>query len=95
MLLERGRNIENVAGDGRTPLTHAAADNQREIVELLLEFGAKVNVQDDCSCTPLALAVYNYASADVIRLLLDNKADIYQTDNTGMNAFDEAQQGAA
>ncbi|GKZ32558.1 hypothetical protein AbraIFM66950_002049 [Aspergillus brasiliensis] len=92
LLLDRGGYIENVAGDGRTPLTHASSDNQKEMVELLLKYGAKVNVQDDCGCTPLTLAVYNYASEEIIRLLLDNKADIYQTDNNGMNAFDEARQ---
>ncbi|KAI2820682.1 hypothetical protein CBS115989_3518 [Aspergillus niger] len=92
LLLDRGGYIDNVAGDGRTPLTHASSDNQKEMVELLLNYGARVNVQDDCGCTPLTLAVYNYASVDIIRLLLDNKADIYQTDNNGMNALDEAHQ---
>ncbi|XRM37598.1 hypothetical protein ABZX51_001062 [Aspergillus tubingensis] len=92
LLLDRGGYIDNVAGDGRTPLTHASADDQKEMVELLLNYGARVNVQDDCGCTPLTLAVYNYASVDIIRLLLDNGADIYQTDNNGANAFDEARQ---
>ncbi|GFN14941.1 ankyrin repeat domain-containing protein [Aspergillus tubingensis] len=92
LLIEKGGDIESAAGDGRTPLTYAAIDNNEEMVELLLEHGANVNSADACGYTPLMLAVRSFASEQVIRLLLDNKANIHRVNNSGMTAFDEARE---
>lgn len=42
---------------GRTPLTHAVAENKPEMVELLIQRGADIRLADECGWTPITRAV--------------------------------------
>ncbi len=54
----------------RTPLHHAAAKNQPETVQLLLDLGAEANATDLTGGTPLVAAALANADAGVVSLLL-------------------------
>ena len=58
-----------------TPLTYAAKYNNRDIVEFLIEKGAKVNKADDEDVTPLYNAII-YNNIDIVKLLVENGADV-------------------
>jgi ankyrin repeat protein len=61
---------------GWTALLMAAPFGPPEMIRTLLDAGAKVNVQDYRSFTPLMLAAANdHANPEVVKLLLANKAD--------------------
>lgn len=53
-----------------TPLHRAAAENNADIVNVLIEAGAHVNVRDDDSYTPLHVAIMAGAG-DVVKILLE------------------------
>ena len=58
-VLDRG-NLDNAYGRARQILLHqAAAGDQHDLVRLLIEKGAKVNVKDALGQTPLDLATSN------------------------------------
>ena len=40
------RPVSQVDSDGRTPLFWAAARGHREVIELLLDHGARINARD-------------------------------------------------
>jgi len=63
--------------DGVTPLHTAAHEGHTEVVKLLLEKNADVNVgcAYDSGLTPLHLAAFN-GYTEVVKLLLDNNADV-------------------
>ncbi|XP_014680798.1 PREDICTED: BRCA1-associated RING domain protein 1-like [Priapulus caudatus] len=75
LLLDNGAkpNVCNT-NDGRTPLHHACAEGHREVVEVLLQYGAGVNLPDNTGLSPLQLARAR-DHTDCIRLLLDHGAD--------------------
>jgi ankyrin repeat protein len=82
MLLDRGLDIDarnsdgNEAWQGQTLLHHAAFDrNGESMVRLLLERGAKIDLQTAAGYRPLHMAVTGRSLA-TIRLLLDAGADI-------------------
>jgi len=54
----------------RSPLHHAAAKNQPDIVKLLLEFGADPNARDATGATALTTAILERAEASVVSALL-------------------------
>ncbi|KLJ06560.1 hypothetical protein EMPG_10037 [Blastomyces silverae] len=60
---------------GRTPLFWAATRGHRDVVELLLEHGAKINSKDRDKLTALHIAVTG-EHKDVVSLLLDRSARI-------------------
>ena len=60
----------------RTPLHHAAAKNQAEVVRLLLAFGADPNATDLTGATPLVTAAQENADGGVAALLIDAGARI-------------------
>jgi len=78
-LIESGANVNAVdAHFGRTPLhkicDHAGLDGERkEIAELLLDKGAKVDVKDSTGKTPLALALES-RNDDAVKLLRERGA---------------------
>ena len=57
-----------------------------EIVKLLLENGAEVNVADRDGWTTLMKACFN-GSTDTVELLLDGGADVHAQNRDGMTAF--------
>lgn len=58
----------------------AALNNQARAVRLLIENGADSNSVDDQKCTPLHLAAKK-GFPDVVQILFDSDANIYQVDN--------------
>ena len=68
--------------DGATPLYIAAQEDQLDVVQLLLNNGAKVNLAMNDGRTPLWVAAEN-GQLDVAKLLLDRGADINLANTNG------------
>ena len=58
-LLEQGCDIERATLDGHTALHYVAMGGSLEVSELLLRFGAKLDVRDKKGNTPADLATQN------------------------------------
>lgn len=90
--LKRGLNTENIDiqhdTNGYTLLCFAAANNQGDIVELLLENKAEVNTQTkEFGYSPLMLAVLNEHESVVDLLLKQPQIDLSLMDYKGNNAL--------
>lgn len=83
-MLACGASLNAVDGEGYYPIHLAATRSTREMIELLLASGAKVNERSTITGeSPLHLAaIYNKDPA-VIRTLLEHGADRNQTNNAG------------
>lgn len=66
----------------RTPLMLAAERENEDIVRLLLDNGANVNMANFCGYTPLIFAT-EQGNEHIIRLLLERGADASQMDQSG------------
>src|SRR6266702_3376122 len=80
MLLDHQADVNSRNGDGQAPLhllskreTSRDEDDGRDLVKLLLEWGANVNEQDKNNATPLDVAS-DYKNPEIIRVLLDHSA---------------------
>lgn len=60
--------------EGRTPLHTACSDGSLDIIKLLLEKGAGINIQDYYGRTPLCDAC-SFGRGDIVSFLLDEGAD--------------------
>ena len=83
MLLDRGTDINVRNNIGSTPLHEAAQNEEPAVTKLLLNRGADVNAMTDTGQTPLRIAVHLAAgwsmeNTQVIELLLDHGADVYE-----------------
>jgi ankyrin repeat protein len=76
---------------GRTPLHLAATHCRINVVLLLLDKGAKINVKAAGGATPLDLAAQE-GCADVVNLLLVKGAKVNTRDDQGRTALDRAVQ---
>jgi len=105
MLLAKGANVNAVSKTqdlpriqtgtvefgGWTPLLMAVPFGPPELIRTLLDAGAKVNVQDYRSFTPLMLAAANdHANPEVVKLLLVHNADTQIKGRAGETASDWA-----
>ncbi|KAG7124922.1 Ankyrin repeat domain-containing protein 50 like [Verticillium longisporum] len=81
--LEHGVNVDVTDEDGRTPLSHAAGNNNIEIATLLLGKGADVNSRDNMQWTPL-MAAAERGHKQAISLLLERGADVNARGDNGM-----------
>lgn len=86
-------NIDAKDKTGATPLICAVKLGNTEVVRLLLEKGAQVNIARDDTQTPLHMAT-RYGFLEIVRLLLENGAHVDQTAQDGYTAlFGAAQEG--
>ncbi|KAJ5408241.1 hypothetical protein N7509_002124 [Penicillium cosmopolitanum] len=67
MLLQAGADINARSVDGNTPLHDAIMDNNMELIDLLLVNHADLDIENEASLTPLALAVENRFSGAIQR----------------------------
>jgi len=65
----------NAASEKITPLRHAVSKNNLEIVRLLIESGANVNLQDYYKRSPISDAIKN-ENIEMVRLLVSLGADV-------------------
>ena len=97
MLLEKDANVNEPNGAGVAPFAMAVSswsesmtDEQKEVAELLLYHGAKVDISvGSTGSTALQIAI-SHGRADMVELLLDYDADPEAKDNAGQTAFDIA-----
>ncbi len=76
--------------DNGTAVTYAAMSGHVEIVSLLVDLGADLDVQDAISAwTPLMQAAY-YGHKEVVELLIGAGADATLRSSSGCTAFDIA-----
>ncbi|EDO03800.1 hypothetical protein SS1G_06281 [Sclerotinia sclerotiorum 1980 UF-70] len=69
--------LDRLAQNGDTALVLAAKWGSKVAVKCLLAYGANPNQCDEAGCTPLFAAAGQYeASLDVVKLLVENDADI-------------------
>jgi ankyrin repeat protein len=69
--------------DGATPLMIAAAKDYFDKAQLLLQMGANVNATTLTRLSPLQYAVGNSTSLEIVKLLIENGADMEARDGTG------------
>jgi uncharacterized protein len=101
-LIKRGAKIEIPDNVGYTPLIAASIQADPEMVQLLVESGASINVRPSSNIllTPLVIAAANIDpfkhedSVSIIKILLDNKADINFQAGNGRTALIAASQSS-
>lgn len=64
--------------DGQTPLYIACSSNRFEVVKLLVEYGADVNITEKNGRTPLYTAS-KHGHAEIMEYLLDHGANVNQS----------------
>jgi len=91
-LIDKGADvnaqIESGLNEGYTPL-HIAATAQKDLAELLIAHGAKVDVESKDGYTPLCFAVI-YGHLATVELLIEKGADVNTTRNKGMTPLHDA-----
>jgi ankyrin repeat protein len=104
LLLSKGAKVDVASSDkpfqvkngaiglgGFTPLALACAFGPSEVVQTLLDAGAKVNVTDVRGMTPLMLAVAtDHSNSTIVRMLLAKGADVNAKSKLGETALDWA-----
>jgi ankyrin repeat protein len=86
-LLDGGHSsVEDVDDFGATPLFYACAHPSNNALKILLERGARVNIQDHFGNTPL-LTVMKHSRLAEAELLLNNGADIHMKSFQGDTAL--------
>lgn len=90
ILLEGGAdaNMPN-SGNGMTPLMYAAnaTEEALQLCELLIQYGADIDAQDDNGMTPLMYSARS-RQIGVMKLLIEQGADVTITDEKGKTALD-------
>lgn len=85
-LVTQRAKVDGLDANGWTPLMHAIAKNQSQMVGFLLGQGANPNFRDDLGWTPLILAAY-HSRLDLIQFLVANGADVNARTNKGTTAL--------
>lgn len=87
-LINRGTNINDFE---ITPIVFACKNNNIELVNLLIQFGANVNRSDDLNISPIIYACKNN-NIELTKLLIKSGADVNHSDNTNSTALIYASQ---
>ena len=86
--LEKGANINSLAGDGLSTLQWCLG-NKTDILEFLLKNGADPNIESIEGSTPIMNAVQSN-QMEHLKILINNKADVNKQDNRGFTALHRA-----
>lgn len=90
MTISQGGSTQTVPLTGRCALQYAFEMNENtEIMELLLDHGADVDVLDGDGQTPL-IAAAGEGKVETVRLLMAHGADLHMRDNSGRTALMQA-----
>ena len=81
-----GINVDKRDAGGFTPLHYACKKGARDIVRLLIDNQADVNLASNASVTPLHFAAA-VGNQEIIQCLLDAGADINATDKEGKSVL--------
>lgn len=91
-LLQAGINIESANNQGETPLFSAAYAANTSAVEFLLNKGVKINHQDNGGATALHIVVNDEYGFAMVKILLNNEADVTIKTHKGVTALQIADQ---
>lgn len=95
MLVKNGADVNYQDAFGIAPMHGAARTNRTEIIQVLIENKANVNLATpDGKETPLHYAA-KYNNPDVVKLLLEKGADKTAKDSQGMTPYDAAKKDNA
>jgi len=86
--LEKGANINSLAGDGLSTL-HWSLANNTDILEFLLKEGANPNVESVEGATPIMNAAQSN-KMEHLKVLIEHKAAVNKQDNRGFTALHRA-----
>ncbi len=90
-LIDSGTDINKQDGAGFTALHFACQENNIELVELLIERGAELEIRDVYGNTPLIRAVSSFrGNGEVIDYLLSKGADMNVKNDYGHSAIEWA-----
>jgi len=85
-LILAGANINQQDKIGWTTLHHAVQRYNLPATHLLLKSGVDLEMKDDYGNTPLLRAVFeSNGKGEIIKLLLNSGADIYNKNDLGIN----------
>jgi ankyrin repeat protein len=87
LLLAGGANVDGADDEGNTPLMEAAHGNIGEVITILLEHKAAVNLQNKKQQSALLLAAEEGGHAQIAELLLAKGADLRARDTEGRTAL--------
>lgn len=89
-VLSGGTNINTMDTKGDTSLIKAAANNEKDVVFLLLNNGANVNIQNKNGRTALMMAA-EIGATEIVCMLLEANADPNIRDKCGETALQKAE----
>lgn len=90
-LIQKGFDVNEKDNNHFAPLHACAEYNFAKLAELLLKNGAIPNIKDSFGNTPLMIATLHWdKNIDVIKVLLDNKANPDEKNNSGSSPRDLA-----
>jgi ankyrin repeat protein len=82
--------VNNVDGDGSTPLLDAVVHEHPDVIELLLDLGADVNAQNTRSGSTALHQAVKTGNVEIVRMLLVRDVDRSLIDGDGRTALDLA-----
>ena len=84
MFLKNGVYIDLADQNGLTPLHYAVHSNRLELVKILVEHNADVNIGGEMEATPLHYAVFS-GSIQIVKYLINNGADYNLVDEKNLS----------